>query len=66
MMSVILTNLVIALILGGDFFTGAVLAATLTKLVLRFTDVSTDVVAKNTFRAEVTSSFFYKCSTQLC
>ncbi|KAF5312232.1 hypothetical protein D9619_002508 [Psilocybe cf. subviscida] len=40
------------LILGGDFFTGAVLAATLTKLVLRFSDVSTDVVAKNTFRAE--------------
>ena len=31
-----------ALILGGDFFTGAVLVAELAKLVLRFDDVSQD------------------------
>ncbi|KAG6813715.1 hypothetical protein H0H92_008123 [Tricholoma furcatifolium] len=40
------------LILGGDFFTGAVLAAALTKLVLRFAEKSTDSVAVNTLRAE--------------
>lgn len=43
----------IALILGGDFFTGAVLAAALTKLVLRFNDQATDAVSSNTLRAEV-------------
>jgi coatomer subunit beta len=41
-----------ALILGGDFFTGAVLAATLTKLVLRFTELSKDEHASNTLKAE--------------
>ncbi|KAF8971859.1 coatomer protein [Flammula alnicola] len=40
------------LILGGDFFTGAVLAAALTKLVLRFAEASQDSVASNTLRAE--------------
>jgi coatomer subunit beta len=42
-----------ALILGGDFFTGAVLAAALTKLVLRFDDNAQDKVSANTLRAEV-------------
>jgi coatomer subunit beta len=42
-----------ALILGGDFFTGAVLAAALTKLVLRFDDSAQDKVSSNTLRAEV-------------
>lgn len=41
------------LILGGDFFTGSVLAAALTKLVLRFAEKAGDVVASNTLRAEV-------------
>ncbi|KAG5644963.1 hypothetical protein DXG03_007333 [Asterophora parasitica] len=40
------------LILGGDFFTGAVLAASLTKLVLRFAEKAQDPVAANTLRAE--------------
>ncbi|KAF9528156.1 coatomer protein [Crepidotus variabilis] len=40
------------LILGGDFFTGSVLASTLTKLVLRFDQQSQDQVASNTLRAE--------------
>ncbi|KAJ3514551.1 hypothetical protein NLJ89_g2313 [Agrocybe chaxingu] len=40
------------LILGGDFFTGAVLAAALTKLVLRFDEKTTDKVASNSLRAE--------------
>ncbi|TFK38623.1 coatomer protein [Crucibulum laeve] len=40
------------LILGGDFFTGSVLAAALTKLILRFADSSEDKVAANTLRAE--------------
>ena len=42
-----------ALILGGDFFTGAVLAASLAKLILRFDKNSQDKVAYNTLRAEV-------------
>ena len=42
-----------ALILGGDFFTAAVLAASLTKLVLHFDEKSQDKVACNTLRAEV-------------
>ncbi|WRT69654.1 uncharacterized protein IL334_006644 [Kwoniella shivajii] len=41
-----------ALILGGDFFTASVLAATLTKLVLRFSEVQSDSQAINTLRAE--------------
>ncbi|RDB21726.1 Coatomer subunit beta [Hypsizygus marmoreus] len=40
------------LILGGDFFTGAVLAAALTKLVLRFAEKSNDPTGSNTLRAE--------------
>jgi len=42
-----------ALILGGDFFTGAVLAASLAKLILRFDKNSEDKIACNTLRAEV-------------
>lgn len=41
------------LILAGDFFTGAVLSAALTKLVLRFSEISKDAVASNVLRAEV-------------
>ncbi|ORY34789.1 putative ER to Golgi transport-related protein [Naematelia encephala] len=41
-----------SLILGGDFFTGSVLAATLTKLVLRFSESGADSEAANTMRAE--------------
>lgn len=40
-----------ALILGGDFFTATVLASTLTKLVLRFSELN-DVQTLNTLRAE--------------
>ena len=42
----------LALLLGGDFFTGTVLAAALTKLVLRFADLSPDKKKANTLRAE--------------
>lgn len=41
-----------ALILAGDFYTGASLAATLTKLVLRFCTSSSDARACNGLRAE--------------
>lgn len=41
-----------ALILGGDFFTGSVLASALTKLVLRFDDLTTDRPKANALRAE--------------
>ncbi|KAK6908498.1 coatomer beta subunit [Kwoniella mangroviensis CBS 8886] len=41
-----------ALILGGDFFTASVLAATLTKLVLRFSEGQSDSQSINTLRAE--------------
>ncbi|WWC73739.1 uncharacterized protein I206_107711 [Kwoniella pini CBS 10737] len=41
-----------ALILGGDFFTASVLAATLTKLVLRFSEAQSDSQSINTLRAE--------------
>jgi coatomer subunit beta len=41
-----------ALILGGDFYTASVLASSLTKLVLRFADVSTDERSINELRAE--------------
>ena len=41
-----------ALILGGDFFTGSVLAATLTKLVMRFSEAQSDAQAVNALRAE--------------
>jgi coatomer subunit beta len=46
------------LILGGDFFTGAVLASALTKLILRFSEKSQDAVASNMLRAEVGFSHF--------
>jgi coatomer subunit beta len=42
-----------ALILGGDFFTGAVLATALAKLVLRFNELTSDGTASNILRAEV-------------
>ncbi|WVQ77730.1 hypothetical protein IAR50_007420 [Cryptococcus sp. DSM 104548] len=43
-----------ALLLGGDFFTGSVLASTLTKLVLRYSEVAgaNDAAGINTLRAE--------------
>ncbi|PKI85381.1 Sec26p [Malassezia vespertilionis] len=41
-----------SLILFGDFYTASVLAATLVKLVLRFAELSSDIVAKNAMRAE--------------
>lgn len=41
-----------ALILGGDFFTASVLAATLTKLVLRYSESTSDSGAVNSVRAE--------------
>jgi hypothetical protein len=46
-------DVVSALILGGDFFTGSVLASALTKLVLRFDDLTTDRPKANALRAEV-------------
>lgn len=45
-----------ALILGGDYYTGAVLAATLTKLVLRYAEVGRDASIVNALRAEVSWS----------
>jgi coatomer subunit beta len=44
--------LCLALILGGDFFTASVLASALTKLILRFVDLSTDAAASNALKAE--------------
>jgi coatomer subunit beta len=41
-----------ALILGGDFFTASGLAATLTKLVLRYSESTSDSGAVNSVRAE--------------
>ncbi|KAG8967330.1 coatomer subunit beta [Tulasnella sp. 419] len=41
-----------ALILGGDFYTGAVLGSTLTKLVLRYSQLSKDAKKVNSLRAE--------------
>jgi coatomer subunit beta len=41
-----------ALILGGDFFTGSVLASTLTKLVLRYSETQSDSQDVNSLRAE--------------
>ena len=43
----------VALLLSGDFFTGAVLATALTKLVLRFDELTSDTTASNILRAEV-------------
>lgn len=44
------------LILGGDFFTGSVLSSTVTKLVLRHSELSDDQKATNALRAEVRRS----------
>lgn len=44
-----------ALILGGDYYTATVLAATLTKIVLRFAQGSRESQAVNALRAEVRS-----------
>ncbi|KAH7917688.1 hypothetical protein BV22DRAFT_1135201, partial [Leucogyrophana mollusca] len=41
-----------ALILGGDFFTGAVLTSTLMKLVLRFDELTSERAKANAVRAE--------------
>ena len=41
-----------SLILGGDFYTGSVLAVTLTKLVLRYAEVISDNSAVNALKAE--------------
>lgn len=41
-----------ALLLNGDYFLGSVLATTLTKLVLRFSSLTTDTSLKNARRAE--------------
>ncbi|SJX63600.1 probable SEC26-coatomer complex beta chain of secretory pathway vesicles [Sporisorium reilianum f. sp. reilianum] len=41
-----------SLLLLGDFYTGTVLASTLTKLVLRFGELSSDAAAQNSLRAE--------------
>lgn len=44
--------------MGGDFFTGAVLSAALTKLVLRYDESSDDHTRANALRAEVNFDFF--------
>jgi coatomer subunit beta len=41
-----------SLILGGDYYTASVLAATLTKLVLRYAELSKDARGLNAIRAE--------------
>jgi len=46
-----------ALLLGGDFFTGSVLAATLTKLVMRYAESQSDLQDVNGMRAEVCARF---------
>lgn len=46
-------SFVIALILGGDYFTGSALASALTKLTLRYAELSTDKRKTNAIRAEV-------------
>jgi coatomer subunit beta len=48
-----------ALILSGDFYTGSVLASALTKLVLRFAEISSDERAINELRAEVRCFFSF-------
>jgi coatomer subunit beta len=42
---------------GGDFFTGSVLAAALTKFVLRYDEQTSERASANALRAEVTISF---------
>jgi hypothetical protein len=46
-------NMRLALILGGDFFTAAVLSSALTKLVLRFEKLATEKAKFNGIKAEV-------------
>ncbi|KAF8323804.1 Coatomer, beta subunit [Clavulina sp. PMI_390] len=41
-----------SLLLQGDFYTGSVLASTLTKLILRYSKLSTDLASTNALRAE--------------
>ena len=54
MMKLITSGLTdVELILAGDFFTDAVLAAALTKLVLRFDQLETDNLKANALCAEV-------------
>jgi len=48
----------VALILNGDFYTASVLASTLTKLVLRFNQATSDEKAAHALRAEVCSVSF--------
>lgn len=55
----------IALILGGDFFTGAVLAAALTKLVLRFEEFTSDKTKANALRAEVSERVRFSSSVDV-
>jgi coatomer subunit beta len=47
----------LALLLSGDFYTGGVLASTLTKLLLRFAESSQDNSLLNSLRAEVQSFY---------
>lgn len=47
-----------ALILNGDFYTASVLSSTLTKLVLRFNQITSDERAAHALRAEVRSISF--------
>jgi coatomer subunit beta len=42
----------LALILGGDFYTGSVLSSALTKLVIRCTEISEDKEQVNSLKAE--------------
>lgn len=47
-------TLLVALLLGGDFYTGSVLASTLTKLVLRYGELEgTEAQKANALKAEV-------------
>lgn len=49
----VVTLVILALILQGDFYTGSVLASTLAKLVLRYQEITSDLKSANTLRAEV-------------
>jgi len=45
-----------ALILGGDFYTSSVLASTLTKLTLRYADLTSEIKSVNALKAEVSQA----------
>jgi coatomer subunit beta len=47
----------LALILNGDYFLGSVLATTLTKLILRYSELEQDATLVNSRRAEVIVSY---------